>query len=273
MNKAENFDSNRCQARTERVDFSGNASIYDRRHGAFMSERIVSHMLEVTGLPLGSRILDVGAGTGRVAIPFARKGYSVIAVDASWVMLTSLRQKSDGARVSAVVGDGTQLPFAAGSFDAAVIARLLYLIPDWQRLLLETLRVLKPGSPLFHEWGNGGSNDDWVQIREKARALFEAVGVRDPFHPGVRIEEDVDAFLAQRGARPIAEIPCEPDGHVTMREFLSRIESGECSYTWKIPPSIHASCVTALLEWAQAWFDLERPIASGTVWKIFLLSK
>jgi len=273
MNKAENFDSNLCRARTERVDFSGNASVYDRRHGAFMPERIVSQVLEVAGLPLGSRILDVGAGTGRAAISFARKGYSVIAVDASWAMLTSLRQKSDDARLMAVVGDGTQLPFAGGSFDAAVIARLLYLIPDWQRLLLETLRVLKPGSPLFHEWGNGGSNDDWVQIREQARALFEAAGVQEPFHPGVRTEEEVDAFLAQRGARSIAEVPCEPDEQVTMREFLKRIESGECSYTWKIPPSLQAGCVTALLEWAQARFDLERPIASGTAWKIFLLSE
>jgi ubiquinone/menaquinone biosynthesis C-methylase UbiE len=273
MNKAENFDSNLCLARTERVDFSGNAPIYDRRHGAFMPERIVSQLLEVAGLPLGSRILDVGAGTGRAAIPFARKGYSVIAVDASWAMLTSLRLKSDDAPVMAVVGDGTQLPFAGGSFDAAVIARLLYLIPDWQSLLLETLRVLKPGSLLFHEWGNGGSNDDWVQIREQARALFEAAGVRDPFHPGVRTEEEVDAFLARRGARSIAEIPCEPDEQVTMREFLKRIESGECSYTWKIPPSLQAGCVTALLEWAQARFDLERPIAGGTAWKIFLLSE
>lgn len=268
----EKFDSTCCQARTERVDFSGNASIYDRRHGAFAPERIVSQMIEVAELPLGSRILDVGAGTGRVAIPFARKGYSVIAVDASLAMITSLRQKSGDAGVLAVVGDVTQLPFASGSFDAAVIARLLYLIPNWQRLLLETLRVLKPGGFLFHEWGNGGSNDDWVQIREQARAIFEAAGVQDPFHPGVRTEEEVDEFLAQRGARSIVEIPCEPDQQVTMREFLSRIESGECSYTWKIPPSFQAICVTALLEWAQARFDLERPIASGTSWKIFLLS-
>jgi SAM-dependent methyltransferase len=188
-------------------------------------------------------------------------------------MLASLRQKADNARVRAVVGDGTHLPFATHSFDAAVIARLLYLVPDWRRLLLETLRVLRPGSPLFHEWGNGSEGDDWVQIREEARALFEAAGVRAPFHPGARTEAEVDAFLTQRGARAIAQIPCEPDAPVTMREFLGRIESGECSYTWKLPASLHARCVAALLEWAQARFDLDRPIASGTAWKIFLLSE
>jgi SAM-dependent methyltransferase len=237
----EKLDSNRYHTRTERVDFSGNAPVYDRRHGALTPEWIVSQLLEVAGLPLGSRILDVGAGTGRAAIPFARKGYTVVAVDPAQAMLASLRQKADNARVRAVVGDGTHLPFATRSFDAAVIARLLYLVPDWRRLLLETLRVLRPGSPLFHEWGNGSEGDDWVQIREEARA--------------------------------IAQIPCEPDAPVTMREFLGRIESGECSYTWKLPASLHARCVAALLEWAQARFDLDHPIASGTAWKIFLLSE
>lgn len=80
-------------------------------------------------------------------------------------------------------------------------------------------------------------------------------------------------FLAQHGVRPIAQVPCESDAPVTMREFLSRIDSGECSYTWKLPPSLHAECVTALLEWARARFDIDRPIASGTTWKVFLLSE
>lgn len=80
-------------------------------------------------------------------------------------------------------------------------------------------------------------------------------------------------LLAQRGARPIAQIPCEPDAPLSMREFLGRIESGECSYTWKLPPSLHHGCVSALLEWAQARFDLDRPIAGGADWKIFLSSE
>jgi ubiquinone/menaquinone biosynthesis C-methylase UbiE len=260
-------------AMSERVDFSGNAPIYDRRHGALVPDWLVSELLAVTGLPRGSRILDIGAGTGRAAIPFARKGYSVVAVDPARAMLASLRQKSGDARVVAVVGDGTQLPFAGHSFDAAVIARLLYLVPDWRRMLLETLRVLKPGSAVFHEWGNGNEGDDWVQVREHARALFEAAGIRDPFHPGVRTEVEVDGFLAQHGVRSIAQVRSQSDAPVTMREFLSRIQSGECSYTWKLPSSLHAGCVAALFEWAEHRFDLDCPIASSTAWKIFLLSE
>lgn len=257
---------------TERVDFSRNAPVYDRRHGALVPEGLVTRLLEVTGLRPGSNILDVGAGTGRTAIPLARKGFSVVAVDAAGPMLTSLQEKSGDTLVRVVVGDATHLPFAAGSFDAAVIARLLYLVPDWRRMLLETLGVLKAGSPVFHEWGNGSANDDWVQVREHARALFEAEGIREPFHPGARTEAEVDGFLKQHGAHLVAEIPSEPDGQVTLREFLKRIETGECSYTWKLPPSLHDGCVATLREWAQVQFDLDRPIASGTAWKIFRLS-
>jgi ubiquinone/menaquinone biosynthesis C-methylase UbiE len=260
-------------AMTERVDFSGNAPIYDRRHGALVPDWLVSELLAVTSLPRGSRILDIGAGTGRTAIPFARKGHSVVAVDPARAMLASLRQKSGDARVRAVAGDGTQLPFAGHSFDAAVIAPLLYLVSDWRRMLLETLRVLKPGSTVFHEWGNGNAGDDWVQVREHARTLFEAAGVREPFHPGARSEAEVDRFFAQHGVRSIVQVPCQSDAPVTMREFLSRIQSGECSYTWKLPSSLHAGCFAALLEWAEARFDLDRPIASGTAWKIFLRSE
>jgi ubiquinone/menaquinone biosynthesis C-methylase UbiE len=72
MRKLENLDSNHCHPSIECVDFSGNAPVYDRRHGALVPEGLVSQMLELTGLTLGSRILDVGAGTGRTAIPFAR---------------------------------------------------------------------------------------------------------------------------------------------------------------------------------------------------------
>jgi hypothetical protein len=37
--------------------------------------------------------------------------------------------------------------------------------------------VLAVGGRLLHEWGNGRGDEEWVQIREKARALVEEAGV------------------------------------------------------------------------------------------------
>lgn len=52
---------------------------------------------------------------------------------------------------------------------------------------------------LFHEWGNGDSSEAWVQVREKARSLFQEAGVEPPFHPGARSEVEVDSCLRSLG--------------------------------------------------------------------------
>jgi ubiquinone/menaquinone biosynthesis C-methylase UbiE len=66
-----------------------------------------------------------------------------------------------------VVGEAARLPFAAANFDAVILARVLYLMADWQPVLPRAYDVLKPGGCLFHEWGNGEAEEEWVQIRER----------------------------------------------------------------------------------------------------------
>jgi len=60
---------------------------------------IARHLASAGQLPSGGRVLDVGAGTGRVAIAFAALGYETVAVDSSLPMLNELRRKApDKAR-------------------------------------------------------------------------------------------------------------------------------------------------------------------------------
>jgi SAM-dependent methyltransferase len=114
-------------------------------------------------------------------------------------MLNELRHKAPQNRIHVVAGEGARLPFAKGHFDAVILARVLYLMADWQTVLRQTNDVLKPGGFLFHEWGNGDADEPWVQIREKARRLFQGAGVDNPFHPGARSEAEVAAFVAELG--------------------------------------------------------------------------
>src|SRR5438128_8745181 len=85
------------------------------------------------------------------------------------------------------------LPCRPASFDAVVVARLLYLLADWRQVIDELARVLRPNGRLLHEWGNGEPDEEWVQIRERARDLFEEAGVRNPFHPCARHERAIPA--------------------------------------------------------------------------------
>ena len=247
-----------------RVDFSSNAGVYDRRHRSVLSEEELSRLWAGAGLHAGARVLDIGAGSGRIAIPLVRRGCRVVAIEPAAGMVERLRVKTEEAAletVAAVVGEGGRLPFRTGSFDVAVIARLLYLTPDWRAILREALRVLASQGRLLHEWGNGEAGEEWVRIREEARRLFEQAGVPQPFHPGVRSEAEVDDELGRLRLVRDREIEMGAGPTVTLREFLRRLVDGELSYVWNVPDQVRAAYLPRLERWAAQEFDLDRPVA------------
>jgi SAM-dependent methyltransferase len=242
----------------ERIDFSANASVFDRRHGAAISDDGLSRVWMAAGLQVGARVLDIGAG--RVSIPFASRGCNVVAVEPARGMLAQLRAKAGDTAVAAVIAEGSQLPFPVGCFESVVIARLLYLTPDWKAILQEADRVLSAGGCLLHEWGNGQIDEEWVQVREEARRLFEQAAVAAPLHPGVRSESDVDGQLERLGLVREREIDTGPGPAITLREFLRRLVEGELSYIWSVPEDVRAVCLPRLRRWSEQRFDLERVV-------------
>ena len=95
----------------------------------------------------GERVLDVGTGKGRFAIPFACEGAEVIAMDISGEMLVEARQRAQQAGVVPlfVQGDAESLPFPKGSFDVVSCMEALMHVPHPQRAVAEVARVARPG--------------------------------------------------------------------------------------------------------------------------------
>lgn len=79
---------------SQRVDFSSNACIYDRRHGVAISDEGLERLWSAAGLGAGARVLDIGTDTGRVAIPLADRGCTVVGVEPASGMLAQLRAKA-----------------------------------------------------------------------------------------------------------------------------------------------------------------------------------
>jgi len=77
------------------------AEVYDERHPAF-EEAAVRLLAE---LAAGGRALELGVGTGRVALPLAARGVEVHGIDASPAMVERLRAKPGGDRVRVTFGD------------------------------------------------------------------------------------------------------------------------------------------------------------------------
>ena len=250
--------------------FSATAASYDRSRPSRLSDSARDAIVQAARLPLQGCILDVAAGTGRVAIPLASAGYRVVAVDRSQEMLHVLRGKAAAERVTAVAASGASLPFGNRTFDAVLIARLLYLTPEWQHILVEALRVLAAGGHLLHEWANGTPSEPSAQIKEHLRAVLEEAGVVQPFHAGVRRESDVDTFLLERGCALVDAVDVPLDGGMTVGDFLRKIEAGEFSYTWSAPTSVKDRCAAALRFWASERFDMGAPaFGTNTSWKVF----
>ncbi len=123
------------------------AEAYERFMGRW-SRLVAPRLVDFTGLPRPGRMLDVGSGTGSLALAIAERdgSASVLGIDPSkeYVAYASSRNPFPD-RVSFGVGDAQQLHFSDGSFDAALSLLVFNFIPDPKKALLELRRVTKPG--------------------------------------------------------------------------------------------------------------------------------
>ncbi|MGE5559863.1 MAG: class I SAM-dependent methyltransferase [Chloroflexota bacterium] len=101
-------------------------------------------------IPPGTRVLEVGCGTGRTACHLARTGAIVTAVDLHPKMVAKarLRAKSAGVDVNILQADARSLPFPDRQFDV-VLVESVSVFTDTPRVLREYRRVLKPGGHLY----------------------------------------------------------------------------------------------------------------------------
>lgn len=110
---------------------------------AVLTSEAVPRLLEAARTTRGTRLLDVGTGTGGVAVAAEQIGAEVAAVDFSEAMLAAARRQHPDIDFRLAPAD--DLPFRQGSFDALVANAVLHHLGDPARALGEAHRVLSPG--------------------------------------------------------------------------------------------------------------------------------
>jgi SAM-dependent methyltransferase len=93
-------------------------------------------------------VLDVGAGTGRVALDLARAGHDVTALDVEPELLAALRDRADGVAVATVVADARDFDLGARFGLIVVPMQTIQLLEERAGFLAAAARHLRPGGLL-----------------------------------------------------------------------------------------------------------------------------
>jgi SAM-dependent methyltransferase len=122
----------------------------------------------------GLRWIDVGCGNGAFTELIVERcaPVEVQGIDPSEAQLAFARGRPRTRMAQFSQGDATALPFADASFDAAVMALVLFFVPDPARGLAEMLRVTRPGGMLgAYVWDIFGGGLPMAPIHAEMRAM------------------------------------------------------------------------------------------------------
>ena len=171
----------------------------------------VERVAALAGDPPGP-VLELGAGSGRLALPLAGRGLEVWALDASAAMIERLRAKPGGAAVHAVVGDMAALDLGAGAPDAFAVVlcayNTLFNLTDsdaQRRCLARVADVLAPEGRLVVEAfvpPPGGEEEAAVSAVEPRHiGLDEVVLTVSRIDPGTRTVTGQHVQIREDGIR------------------------------------------------------------------------
>lgn len=140
----------------------------------------------------GARVIDFGAGDGRLAIPMHQSGLQVLAVDSSPEMLHRITDREP--EIATITSNGDNLAFAlAGEKADAVVCRAVLIHhshKDVTRLVARFADVVKPGGLLIADWPvseTPAERNDWIGVTTWDRTVRDEVANRLGWEP-----QDVD---------------------------------------------------------------------------------
>jgi ubiquinone/menaquinone biosynthesis C-methylase UbiE len=215
---------------SDSVAFDRAADYYDRTRGfpPGVEAQVAVLMAQAGDLSRSSRVLEIGVGTGRIALPTALRVGAYYGIDLARPMLDRLREKRSGEPVYVIEGDATRLPISTGALDAVIAVHVFHLIPDWRVVLAEVTRVLRPGGVLLHGWNDRQTQSEvqkvWAEATHEQRAADGAIH-----------REQRETFLEEHGWRKVRD----PRVHRytferSPQEFVESIQQRHFSSMWRM---------------------------------------
>ena len=141
-----------------RFGFAAGADLYERARPGY-SDEAMDHVLHALAIGPTTRVLDIGAGTGKLTRVLVAAGASVVASEPSASMRATFADVLPGT--PQVGATAEHLPFVDGSFDAVTVAQAFHWF-DAPLALAECARILRTGAGLALVWNERDESDPVV---------------------------------------------------------------------------------------------------------------
>jgi ubiquinone/menaquinone biosynthesis C-methylase UbiE len=197
------------------------------------------------------RVLDLGAGSGRIGRAFVAAGDEYVGVDLSTGMLREFEGHAAklGAPLHLVQADGEQLPFRDSVFDAVLLIQIFGGLRGYRHVLTEARRVLRQAGAIITGRTSMPSNGIDARLKQRLEQILSTLGIESRRE---NMREQAEDWLRLNAHNHEQVTAATWSADRTPRGFIGRHGAGRRFSA--LPDEIKQRAMGELSTWAVATF-------------------